>query len=164
MPPSVSRCAYQLHVQLQGTTPAVWRRLVVAERTSLAQLHRIVQTVLGWHQPQPYCFEIAGQRYGQPNPDDPNDPTMDARRYTLGQLQQHGPVPMAHSVGGGGGEGAALLRIRVEAVQPLTALAAIPDCLDGRHQPDGSAFDIAAARLRVQALQTQPQKAGECLI
>ena len=90
MPPSVSRCAYQLHVQLQGTTPAVWRRLVVAERTSLAQLHRIVQTVLGWHQPQPYCFEIAGQRYGQPNPDDPNDPTMDARRYTLGQLQQHG--------------------------------------------------------------------------
>ena len=86
----------------------------------------------------------------------------DARRYTLGQLQQHGPVPMAHSVGGG--EGAALLRIRVEAVQPLTALAAIPDCLDGRHQPDGSAFDIAAARLRVQALQTQPQKAGECLI
>ena len=64
----------------------------------------------------------------------------------------------------GGGEGAALLRIRVEAVQPLTALAAIPDCLDGRHQPDGSAFDIAAARLRVQALQAQPQKAGECLI
>ena len=64
----------------------------------------------------------------------------------------------------GGGEGAALLRIRVEAVQPLTALLVIPDCLDGRHQPDGSAFDIAAARLRVQALQAQPQKAGECLI
>ena len=89
---------------------------------------------------------------------------MDDGRYTLGQLQQHGPVPMAHSVGGGGGEGAALLRIRVEAVQPLTALAAIPDCLDGRHLPDGSAFDIAAARLRVQALQAQPQKAGDCLI
>ncbi len=66
-----------------------------------------------------------------------------------------------HTELGVGGEGAALLRIRVEAVQPLTALAAIPDCLDGRHQPDGSAFDIAAARLRVQALQAQPQKAGE---
>ncbi len=53
-----------------------------------------------------------------------------------------------------------LLRIRVEAVQPLTALLVIPDCLDGRHQPDGSTFDIAAARLRVQALQAQPQKSG----
>lgn len=157
MPPSVSRCAYQLHVQLQGATPAVWRRLLVADSTSLAQLHRIVQAALGWHQPQPYAFEIAGQRYGQPDPDAPDDPTMNARRYTLGQLQQQTPVPMVHSVGANGA--AALLRIRVEAVAPLAAWAAVPDCMDGRHHPDGRGFDLAATRLRVQALQAPPQKA-----
>ena len=146
MPPPAIRYAYQLHLQLQDVTPAVWRRLWILDSTPLAQLHRIVQ-------PLPFYFDIAGQRYGQPNPDEPDDPTMDARRYTLGQLQQHGPVPMLHVCGA---QGAWPLRVRVEAVAPAATAPVVPDCIDGRHCPDGGTFDLANARLRVQALQAAP--------
>jgi len=159
MPPPAIRYAYQLHLQLQGVTPVVWRRLWILDSTSLAHLHRIVQAAFGWHQPLPFYFDIAGQRYGQPSPDEPNDPTMDARRYTLGQLQQHGPVPMLHVCGA---QGAWTLRARIEAVAPAATAPVVPDCIEGRHCPDGSQFNLGDARLRVQALQAVPrQKVAE---
>ncbi|KUF40972.1 hypothetical protein AS359_09075 [Comamonas kerstersii] len=83
------RYGYQLHIQLCATKPAVWRRLLVAETTTLAQLHQIIQAAMGWENRHLYMFEIAGQRYGIPDADWPNDPTMDARRYTIGQLLRH---------------------------------------------------------------------------
>ena len=83
MPPVPARHAYQLHLQVQHAPHAVWRRLLVADTTTLAQLHRIVQTALGWYAPAPYWLEVAGQRYGQPDPDHAEDTTMDARRYVI---------------------------------------------------------------------------------
>jgi hypothetical protein len=44
---SKNRCSYQLHIQLQDIKPAIWRRVVVADTTSLAQLHRIIQAAMG---------------------------------------------------------------------------------------------------------------------
>lgn len=149
MPPPLVCHAYQLHVQLQGVTPVVWRRLLVAPTIHLAQLHRLVQAALDWHQAQPFCFEIAGQCYGQPDPDHPEDPTMDARRYTLGQLLQQELVPLRLVSGG------QTLRLRVEAV--LDTPVVTPDCIDGRQRSDGQPFHLANARLRVQALQVALQ-------
>lgn len=127
------RCSYQLHVQLCDTKPAVWRRLVVADSTNLAQLHRTIQAAMGWQERHRYAFEIAGQHYGQPDADWPEDPTMNARRYTLGQLLQGQALTMRYLYDFADGW---LHRVKLEAVTPAgspQALHSLPLCLSGRN-------------------------------
>lgn len=129
------RCSYQLHVQLCDIKPAIWRRLVVADNTSLAQLHRIIQAAMGWHNYHAYAFEIAGQRYGLPDADWAEDPTMDARRYTLGQLLQGQALAIRYLYDFGDGW---LHRVKLEAVNPLDAsqllqMQQLPQCVGGRN-------------------------------
>lgn len=128
-----SRNSYQLHIQLCDTKPAIWRRLVVAESMTLAQLHRAIQAVMGWQNRHQYEFEIAGQRYGQPDADLPDDPTMDARRYTLGQLLQGQALTVRYLYNFGDGW---MHRIKLESVQPIAspaALHSLPMCMGGRN-------------------------------
>ena len=125
--------SYQLHIQLCDTKPAIWRRLVVAESITLAQLHRAIQAVMGWQNRHLYEFEIAGQCYGQPDADQPDDPTMDARRYTLGQLLQGQALAVRYLYDFGDGW---LHRIKLESVAPIAspaALHSLPMCMGGRN-------------------------------
>ena len=127
------RYSYQLHIQLCDTKPAVWRRLVVADSMSFADLHRAIQAVMGWQNRKPYAFEVADQRYGAPNPDWPEDPTMDARRYTLGQLLQGQALTMRYIYDFASNW---VHRIKVEAVAPIgspAALHSLPMCMGGRN-------------------------------
>jgi hypothetical protein len=39
---------YQLQVTLLGTSPPIWRRLLVPANMTLAQLHDVLQTAMGW--------------------------------------------------------------------------------------------------------------------
>lgn len=129
------RYGYQLHIQLCATKPAVWRRLLVAETTTLAQLHQIIQAAMGWENRHLYMFEIAGQRYGIPDADWPNDPTMDARRYTIGQLLRHQALSIRYLYDFGDEW---LHRIKMEACVPLGDSTQahehpLPQCLAGRN-------------------------------
>ena len=132
------RSSYQLHVQLQGPSPAAWRRLRVSDRTTFAQLHQIIAAAMDWPSPPRtrYAFEIAGQRYGWPDPDQPDDPTLDARRYSLRQLLrgQHLPMRYWHA----SADPSWLHRIRLELSSPEAAdtdsiAVSAPQCLAGRH-------------------------------
>lgn len=40
---------YQLRIALHGTQPPIWRRVVVPGDITLAELHEIVQIVMGWY-------------------------------------------------------------------------------------------------------------------
>lgn len=167
------RHSYQLHIQLCDIKPAIWRRLVVSDCTNLAQLHRLIQAAMGWSPRHDYLFEIADQRYGQPNPDWPEDPTMDARRYSLGQLLQGQALPMRYVYNL---SDEWLHRIKLEACTPLPSpesLGNLPLCLDGRNtcQPDSGSdgadappFDLASTQARIQALaraRTTPEARAE---
>lgn len=153
------RHSYQLHIQLCDIKPAIWRRMVVSDCTNLAQLHRLIQAAMGWSPRHDYLFEIADQRYGLPNPDWPEDPTMDARRYSLGQLLQGQALPMRYVYNL---TDEWLHRIKLEACTPLPSPEArgkLPLCLDGRntcHPDNGDAhvlpFDLASTQARIQAL------------
>ncbi len=57
----------QIKVTLDGVRPPIWRRLVVAGDTTLAQLHVLLQVAMGWQDCHLHCFRIDGVRYG---PDD----------------------------------------------------------------------------------------------
>ena len=128
-----TRNSYQLHIQLCDTKPAVWRRLVVVDTMTLADLHRAIQAVMGWQNFHPYTFEIADQHYGIPNPDVPEERTVDARRYTLGQLLQGQGLSVRYVYGAQRGW---QHRIKLEEVQPIgspAALHSLPMCVGGRN-------------------------------
>lgn len=66
---------YRLHVSLLEIAPLIWRRVEITSETSLARLHDVLQAAMGWKDYHLHEFEIAGQRYGVPNPyyDEPGE-------------------------------------------------------------------------------------------
>jgi hypothetical protein len=52
---------YALKVALLGTSPPVWRRILVPREITLRNLHRTLQMVIGWtnsHLHQFVCLEL----------------------------------------------------------------------------------------------------------
>ena len=60
--PSVT--VYQLKVSLRDISPLIWRRLLVTSDTSIAHLHSMLQTVMGWADLHLHRFRIHGKEYG----------------------------------------------------------------------------------------------------
>jgi len=61
---------YQLKVTLQDIHPLIWRRIQVWEDATLAQLHRVLQIVMGWEDCHLHEVRIGKRIYGVPDPDD----------------------------------------------------------------------------------------------
>jgi len=75
---SVSSLAiYQLRVVLCGVSPLVWRRLLVASETSLAELHEILQTAFDW----------SGEHWRRRLPRDARDRLPGANRFEAGDAR-----------------------------------------------------------------------------
>src|ERR1035437_10158684 len=55
---------YQFRIVLCGVSPLVWRRLLIASETSVAQLHDILQLVFDWSGEHMHRFRIHGRDYG----------------------------------------------------------------------------------------------------
>lgn len=62
--PQPSGQVYQLKVVLHDCSPMIWRRLLVASGTTIAQLHAILQTAMGWQDLHLHRFRIFGKEYG----------------------------------------------------------------------------------------------------
>jgi Plasmid pRiA4b ORF-3-like protein len=56
---------YQVKILLQHIKPPIWRRVQVKD-CSLAKLHDIIQSCMGWDDYHLHDFEIGGERYGDP--------------------------------------------------------------------------------------------------
>src|SRR5689334_251794 len=55
---------YQLKVSLRDISPMIWRRLLVTSHTTIAQLHGILQTAMGWEDMHLHQFRVYGKAYG----------------------------------------------------------------------------------------------------
>jgi hypothetical protein len=55
---------YQLRIVLRGISPLIWRRVLVHDTTTLAQLHDIIQILFAWHHEHLFDFHIYGKDYG----------------------------------------------------------------------------------------------------
>jgi hypothetical protein len=62
------KAIYQIKVTLLGTKPPIWRRLLVPAEFTLAQLHDVLQTPMGWEDCHLHEFRIDDERYGVPDP------------------------------------------------------------------------------------------------
>jgi len=61
---------YQIKVTLLGTTPPIWRRLLVPAGMTLEQLHDVLQAAMGWEDCHMHEFHIGQKRFGKPDPSD----------------------------------------------------------------------------------------------
>jgi len=64
----------RIKIVLLGTKPPIWRRVLVPAEFTLAQLHDVVQTAMGWEDCHLHQFYIGKQKFGVP---DPNERFMD---------------------------------------------------------------------------------------
>ena len=55
---------YQLKVSLRKISPMIWRRLLVPSDTTIASLHAMLQTAMGWEDIHLHRFRIHGKDYG----------------------------------------------------------------------------------------------------
>lgn len=82
--------AHRLRVALQKIEPPIWRELAIPSSWTLGDLHRVLQTAFAWKNCHLHLFEILGERFGEPDPDD-FEPLHDERTMLLGQaLPEHG--------------------------------------------------------------------------
>ena len=54
----------QLKTLLRGVHPAVWRRVRLVDDLSIADLHRVIQLLMGWEDEHLHRFHIHGRDYG----------------------------------------------------------------------------------------------------
>ncbi len=80
-----SRALYQLKVTLGDIQPPIWRRIQIWEDTTLAQLHTILQIVMGWEDYHLHEFAIGCRLYSLPDPDDERK-IVDERRVSLAEV------------------------------------------------------------------------------
>ena len=76
---------YQLKITLKGSRPPIWRRIQIAADTKLSKLHDILQIVMGWQNCHLHQFDIYGEIYSEPNPDD-WEPVLDENKVKLNRL------------------------------------------------------------------------------
>ena len=57
---------YVIKVTLLGTSPLVWRRILVPREITLHHLHRTLQTVMGWTNSHLHQFVVQRQRISDP--------------------------------------------------------------------------------------------------
>ena len=55
---------YQLKIVLVGISPMIWRRIKVSSNSTIADLHYIIQIVMGWKEEHLHQFLIHGVHYG----------------------------------------------------------------------------------------------------
>lgn len=55
---------YQLKIVLVGISPMIWRRIKVSSNITIADLHHIIQIVMGWKEEHLHQFLIHGVHYG----------------------------------------------------------------------------------------------------
>lgn len=68
-PSSQSPLLFQFKITLQEISPVIWRRIQVQDGP-LADLHGHIQAAFGWEDYHMHQFEVDGERYGTPVPDD----------------------------------------------------------------------------------------------
>ena len=126
---SIPKTVYQIKVTLIDSRPPIWRRILVANTTTLSQLHDILQTVMGWTDSHLHMFTIDEQIYGDPEGDvDGELKTKNEARFKLNQLVPDIGFRFRYEYDFGDGW---LHDLIVEKILPAEKGVRYPVCIDG---------------------------------
>ncbi len=79
--------AYELKITLSESEPPIWRQVLVADSTTLGDLHWIIQLSMGWTNSHLHQFLIDGVYYSDPEFElEYLDKVRDEHRATLGKV------------------------------------------------------------------------------
>jgi len=123
---------YQIKVTLLGTKPPIWRRLLVPADLTLAQLHDVLQTAMGWDDGHMHEFRVGQRRFGRPEPADPfmRMPRIESERTTrLSAVLQRVGAKMIYAYDFGDSWEHAIV---LEKQLPADPDARHPTCIDGK--------------------------------
>ncbi len=119
---------FQLKIQLLGVRPPIWRRVMVPGEMTLAQLHHVIQTAMGWTDSHLHEFEVGDARYGVPDPDWGSGDVKDEARAKLFRMAKEGEqVRYTYDFGDGWEH-----QVTVEKVLAADPGIRYPSCTGGR--------------------------------
>ncbi len=118
---------FQITVALQGSKPPIWRRLLVDSNTSLIDLHKILQTTMGWLNAHLHMFSDGKHEYA-PEEFELED-TKDSEKVRLDKLLTKEGAAILYEYDFGDGW---LHKITLEKVMPAEKNTQIPRCIAGR--------------------------------
>jgi hypothetical protein len=75
---------YDLRISIRNIEPAIWRRVIVWDWTTLDSLHLIIQELFGWQNYHLYHFDVKGVGYESPNPESDATSSVDIPLMELG--------------------------------------------------------------------------------
>jgi len=83
----MSTTAFQIKLELSGSKPKIWRRLIIPSDMLLSDLHKVIQTAMGWTNSHLHQF-IKGRVFLEPPPEDEfwESSGIDYTGYTISKL------------------------------------------------------------------------------
>jgi hypothetical protein len=125
---------YQLRIVLRGISPLIWRRVLVHDTTTLAQLHEIIQILFEWRDEHLYDFHIYGKGYGTSGADT-GGATLSQFQFRRGERFLYVYDYYAYWV----------CDIRLEATLPVDPKLVYPVCTGGKNaSPSENFLDVQA--------------------
>ena len=152
---------FQLKITLRYLTPPIWRRVLVRDDSTLGQLHRFVQCVMGWSGGHMHEFRMPARGFGPPLRKfgyEGEDEDATALREVLVRKGQM--LLYEYDFGDGWLHG-----IQLEKILPLEPGQRYPVCLAGARAcpPDDCGGPPGYERL-LEALQNPTRKANAELL
>lgn len=120
---------FTLHLSIVGTTPPVWRRLVVRESMWLSRLHDSIQVIFDWFDYQTHAFNLDDLRFGNPLKRESMS-IEDDRDVTLADLDLDHRERFTYGYHFGDGW---QIEIKVEKTGKITKGVTYPTCTGGGH-------------------------------
>jgi len=121
---------YQIRIELLGSKPKIWRRLLVPSDVPLSDLHKIIQTTMGWTNSHLHQF-IKDRNFYEPAP--PADELWDSSGIdyagiTLDELlkTKNDTITYEYDFGDGWEH-----ELKLEAILPADEKGQLPKCTAG---------------------------------
>lgn len=128
MPTPPPQVAFQLRVELEDVTPAVWRRILVPGSVRLDRLADMLIAAMGWSNSHLHCFEIGDTRYGMQFDDYPEGEQDEASVTVLQVLRDTTFFSFEYDFGDGWTH---LVNVEARLTSPVGLKAAV--CLEGEN-------------------------------
>ncbi len=121
---------YQIKISLKDLVPPIWRQILVKSDVKLADLHKIIQTVMGWTNSHLHQFMFNEKFYSDPEYEDDWDDNeqIDYRKIKLRDLLSKEKQKLTYEYDFGDGWEHI---IALEKILPVDKNKHYPICIDG---------------------------------
>ncbi|HNS46491.1 MAG TPA: plasmid pRiA4b ORF-3 family protein [Bacteroidales bacterium] len=144
----------QLHISINHIRPEIWRRIIVYDKTTLYQLHHILQIVFGWQNYHLYYFKFSNLDFGDQRLwENENSSMLDVRDWPAGKLLKEEGERLYYEYDIGDSWGHTVILEKIILLSP-DSTSPIPICTGGaRNAPPEDVGSIPGYQQLLQALK-----------